>query len=314
MATTTHATGMKKILKPIAVSVALLVSLGLTAARVGHVRFNRLVKRDVETLLAQSRPERGTVVTEAMLTNLPAPVRRYLTYTGIVGKPLVRTVHLRQKGAMRMGAGQPSIPLDAEEWYTVQPPGFVWEGTLHAGPLPLAGVRDMYRDGTGNMLVKVGSLFTVVDGKGVEMDQGAMMRYLSEMIWFPAAFLGDNISFAAVNETSARVTITDHGRSATGTLVFDTEGRITEFVAEHYRMVNRAYRLGMWFTPITEYGERAGLNLPVRDKAVWRLPEGDLEYFDATITELDYNVAGRDDAEAIPAAGYATGIPAAAQA
>lgn len=300
MAPTTHATGMKKILKPITVSVVSLLSLGVAAVSAGYVGFNRLVKRDVETLLAQSRPERDTVVTEAMLAGLPAPVRRYLTYTGIVGKPSVQTVHLRQKGAMHLGADQPRIPLDAEQWYTVQPPGFVWEGTMHAGPLPLARARDMYRGGKGNMLVKVGSLFTVVDGKGAEMDQGAMMRYLSEMIWFPAAFLGDNISFEAVDETSARVTLADHGKSVTGTLKFDADGRVTEFVAKRYRMVDGGYQLETWSAPVTEYGELAGLNLPVRGKAVWKLPAGDLEYFDVIITELEYNGIGRGDAEVYP--------------
>ncbi|HET9082656.1 MAG TPA: DUF6544 family protein [Trebonia sp.] len=60
------------------------------------------------------------------------------------------------------------------------------------------------------------------------MDQAEMMRYLSEMIWFPAAFLAGNISFQAVDDSSAQVTLTDHGRTATGTLFFDTEGRLTD--------------------------------------------------------------------------------------
>jgi len=38
---------------------------------------------------------------------------------------------------------------------------------------------------------------------GSEIDQGAMMRYLNEMTWFPAAFLGENISWRAIDDTSA---------------------------------------------------------------------------------------------------------------
>jgi hypothetical protein len=71
------------------------------------------------------------------------------------------------------------------------------------------------------MLIKAASLFTVADARGKEMDQGEMMRYLSEMMWFPSAFLEDNISFEAADATSARVTLTDHGTAATGTLFFD---------------------------------------------------------------------------------------------
>ena len=132
---------------------------------------------------------------------------------------------------MRLQPGQPWMPLDAEEHYSVQPPGFVWAGTVRLGPLPVARARDMYAGGKGRMLVKVASLWPVVDASGEQMDRAAMMRYLSEMIWFPAAFLADNISFEAVDDSSARVTLTDHGRTATGTLVFDQEGRLTNFVA-----------------------------------------------------------------------------------
>jgi hypothetical protein len=45
---------------------------------------------------------------------------------------------------------------------------------------------------------------------------------------------------------------------------------------------------------MTEYGTLAGLNLPVRGQAVWKLPEGDFSYIDVTITELDYNALARD--------------------
>ena len=84
------------------------------------------------------------------------------------------------------------------------------------------------------MLVKVASLWPVVDASGEQMDQAEMMRYLSEMIWFPIAFLADNISFEAVGDSSARVILTDHGRAATGTLFFDRQGRVTDYVAQRY--------------------------------------------------------------------------------
>jgi hypothetical protein len=73
------------------------------------------------------------------------------------------------------------------------------------------------------------------------MDQGAMMRYLSEMIWFPTAFLGDNVSFEPVDDRSARVTLTDGGRAASATMVFDEIGKLVDFVAERYRTVDGGF-------------------------------------------------------------------------
>lgn len=77
---------------------------------------------------------------------------------------------------MRPGPGQPWMPLDAEEHYSVCPPGFVWAGVLHLGPLAVARARDMYAEGTGRMLVKVASLWPVVDASGAQVGQAAMMR------------------------------------------------------------------------------------------------------------------------------------------
>jgi|SRR5215216_6308374 len=283
---------MNRVLSWVAMTVALVLVGGLSVLLLGLRRFNRLVRRDIEAFFAQADPIREAVVTEEVLNDLPVPVQRYFSYTGVVGKPLVSTVHLKQKGAMHLSAEGAWIPLDAVQYYTVQPPGFVWDGTMHVGPFLLARARDRYTGGTGHMLVRAGSLVTVVNGEGEEMDQGAMMRYLSEMMWFPTAFLGDNISFRPVDDKSAQVQLTDHGRSVTGTMYYDEEGRLTDFVAKRYRMVEGGYDLETWSTPVIEYGELAGLKLPVRGKAVWKLPDGDLEYIDITITELEYN-AGR---------------------
>lgn len=283
---------MKRTLKRVAVPLAAL-SAGISAEVLGNRGFSRLVRGDVRALLGRASSSTGAgIVTEEMLTDLPEPVRRYLRHTGIVGKPLVRTVRLRQRGKMRPGPGRPWIPLDAEQHYSVEPSGFVWDGTLRVGPVRLGRARDMYRDGHGDMLVKVASLFTVVDARGEEMDQGSMMRYLSEMIWFPSAFLGANVSFEAVDQSSARVSLTDHGRTATGTLCFDGQGRVTEFVAKRCRIVEGRSDLETWSTPITGYGEFQGLRLPVRGKAIWKLADGDLEYIDVTITDLEYDTPG----------------------
>jgi hypothetical protein len=104
------------------------------------------------------------------------------------------------------------------------------------------------------------------------------------MIWFPSAFLEDNVSFEAVDPKSAHVILTHRGRTASGTLFFDPEGRLTEFVARRYDGAN----LETWSVSIAAYGQLEGLNLPVRGRAAWKLAEGDQEYIDVTITELHH--------------------------
>jgi hypothetical protein len=88
--------------------------------------------------------------------------------------------------------------------------------------------------------------------------------------------------------------LTDGGRTASGTLFFDGEGRPTDFVAKRYRMIDGRSELEARSTPITGYGEFEGLQLPVQGKAVWKVSAGDLEYIEVMITELEYDTADRD--------------------
>ena len=176
----------------------------------------------------------------------------------------------------------------------------MWAGTLRAGPVAVARARDMYAEGHGRMLVKVASLWPVADASGGQADQAAMMRYLSEMIWFPAAFLAGNISFEAVDDSSARVTLTDRGQTATATLFFDEQGRLIDLVAKRYRTAD-ASDPETWSTPVTGYGEFGGLRLPARGKAIYKLPGGDLDYIDVTITGLRYDTGPADTLSAAPA-------------
>lgn len=266
---------------------ALALTAGVAAEALAGRAFARLVRDDVRALDAGASRDDVRLVSEEMLVGLPEPVQRYLRFTGVVGKPFVRRVHLRQRGRMRLGRGQSWVPLKAEQWYTVHPPGFVWDCTLFAGPVPVVRARDLYRAGEGHMLVKAVSAFTVADAKGEELDQGEMMRYLNEMMWFPSAFLEGNVSFDAVDSTSARVTLSDHGTEVSAMMFFDAHGRLTEFVGQRYA----GSQLETWTVPVVAYGALAGLQLPTRCRAVWKLARGDQEYIDAMITELDHDPA-----------------------
>jgi hypothetical protein len=66
------------------------------------------------------------LVTSDVLEGLPAPVQRYMAYTGVVGTPWIKTVRLKQVGKFRQGSDRPWMPLAAEEFYTTDPPSLTW--------------------------------------------------------------------------------------------------------------------------------------------------------------------------------------------
>jgi hypothetical protein len=226
-----------------------------------------------------------------MLQDLPGPVQRYMMYTGVVGKPWIDTVHLKQVGRFRQGPDRPWMPMLAEEFYTTDPPTLIWNARFKIAGLPLLRAKDKYESGQGHMFGKLAGLFTIFDVRGEKLDQATMVRYLNEIMWFPTAFLGGNITWHDVDDHSAQVTFNDCGKSVSGRMIFDDVGRLTNFTTMRYREIGGEFSLDPWSTPITGYGVRAGLNLPVRGQAVWNLPSGDLSYADLEITGVEYNSA-----------------------
>lgn len=228
------------------------------------------------------------VVTLGMINRLPEPVQRYMRWTGVVGKPWIRTACVRQEGRFRLGADRPWMPMKAEQVYTIDPPGMEWRARFKMFGLPLFSANDSYRDGQGHMFGKAAGVFTLFDDRSEKLTMGTLTRYLSEMIWFPIAYLGDNVTWTAVDDRSADVTLTDHGRTASGRMFFDELGRPTTFEAMRYKEDKGTYTLLPWHTPIFEWGERGGLNIPVRGEVYWVMPQGKLTYGDFNIVAVEH--------------------------
>ncbi len=229
------------------------------------------------------------IVTADMLKDLPEPAQRYLNYTGVIGQPWINTVRVKYAGVFRLGADKPWMPIKAEQVYTTNPPGFHWKARLKMFGLWLAKGDDTYKAGHGHMFGKIAGLYTIFDARGPELDQGTMLRYLNETTWFPIALLSDYITWQAADDHAFDVTFTDCGKSVTARLIVDDSGRLINFVTRRYRENKGTYTLDTWTTPMTEYGVLAGLNLPIRGQAVWKLSTGDLPYADLTLTEVEYN-------------------------
>jgi hypothetical protein len=250
-------------------------------------RWSQSIDGDIRRLTAAASQD-VRVVTEDMLRALPAPVQRYLAQSGVVGRAIPNTIRLTQSGRIRSGKDASWMNLEAEEFYSTNPPAFVWKASLPARSLPVVLGRDEYLDGQGSILMKMGSLFPVAQAEGGALNEAALMRYLNEMMWFPAAFLGSNVTWTAIDDGSAQVALGDRGMSATATMFFDAEGKPVNFRATRFNTTTG--KLETWETPVTAYGTFAGVNLPVKGSAVWKLADGDVTYIELEIPLVEYDL------------------------
>jgi hypothetical protein len=175
-------------------------------------------------------------------------------------------------------------------YFSVNPPAFVWLGQIAAGPFSIVSARDSYLYKSGRMFIQMLGVKTIGDVRGKELDHSSLVRYLNDMMWFPTAFLLDNVRWEAVGDNSARVTLTDDGLSASAVMYFDEKGVLINFSSDRYHEVNGVYVKDTWETPMTGYGTFNGLRLPVKGEAVWRMNSGDFTYIKLEVTALEYNV------------------------
>ncbi|MBA7688990.1 hypothetical protein ES703_97482 [subsurface metagenome] len=182
-------------------------------------------KREVADMFADVNDTAPEVVTEADLEALPEPVQRYLHYSGIVGKEHIRTVRLRQQGSMRIKVGGPWLALKAVQYYTTDPPAFLWRGSVKPMPLLWVAARDASLEGRGNLVVRLLGLFKIADARAPELDQGTLLRYLSEGIWFPTVYLEDYIQWEAIDSVSARATMSYGEVRASAVFYFNELGQ-----------------------------------------------------------------------------------------
>ncbi len=227
-----------------------------------------------------------TTVTEERIAGLPVPVKRTLRRSGVVGAEVPTTVTLQQRGEILIRDRW--LPFTADQDYTLDPPGFQWRATVRLAKLPVALAVDSLDAGKGWMHVRLFGVKTVVDETGSEMDQGALMRWLNETVWFPQVWATDLISWEPIDDTSAMGSVTVGGLTVSAEFRFDGEGRFVDFRADRYRATDRGFELDRWATPISAHASFGGFEVPSAGRAVWLLDSGELEYIRLQITDLHY--------------------------
>jgi hypothetical protein len=282
--------GRFKMWQMLLAGLGIIILLGIIIIGAGSLNFRNSFNANANEVLAANISNKG-IITEKDLAGLPDTVKRYLRYTGVIDKEKINTVRLKQKGTLRQTTEDSWKSITAVEYFSVSSPSFVWMGQMTVGPFSIIAARDSYLEKHGRMFIKMLGVKTIGDVEGEEMDYSSLVRYLNEMMWFPTAFVNDNIRWDAIDNNSARVTITDDTKSASAILFFNEKGAITNFVGERYHEVNGLYVKDIWETPMTDYGEFNGLQLPIRGYALWKMSSGDFSYINLEITELEYNIA-----------------------
>jgi hypothetical protein len=253
-------------------------------------RFNKMAATESRTILARVAGENKVIVTKEMLAHLPPVVQQWLTLSGIVGKEKTTTIRLKQKGVLRTGPLSKWMPFETREYFSVTEPAFVWTTKVQMMPWVNLSGRDKFECGHGEMVIKLFSLWNIAyAANDAKTDTAAMLRYLAETSWFPAAALSDYIKWEPIDATSAKATMTFDGISVSGIFTFTKNGDMQSFSADRYYGTGKNATLESWLVQSEAWREFHGIRVASKSTLTWKLKTGDFHWATIELTDMDFN-------------------------
>jgi len=226
---------------------------------------------------------------------LPAPVQRYFRTALTEGQLMLLAARMEQAGTFNLSeTGEHWRPFRATQRVIIRRPGFDWEARIAMLPGLKVRVHDAYVAGEGLLHASLGGLVPLVRLRGTkDVAQGELMRFLAEAAWYPTALLpSQGVRWEAVDDGSARATLTDGETTVTLLYRFDGAGLIESVRAEaRGRTVAGAVVPTPWEGRWSEYELHHGMQIPVAGEVAWILPEGPRPYWRGRLTNISYEFA-----------------------
>lgn len=265
--------------------VSILLSVILFAAGIliaGRIHLSVQFAKQVKSLYSSTGELQTGKFRYSQLEGLPDPVQRYFRHVLKEGQQYTSFARIRHSGTFKTGLDRGWVTIRGEQYYTVKKPGFIWKGETS-----MFTARDMFINNKGSLKVQLFSLLTIVDAQGPAYDQGELLRWLGECVWFPTALLpSEYISWTAIDSSAAMLNMNYNGLTVYYKVTFNEKDEISTMETKRYMDGNR---LEAWIGTPSDYREINSTVIPVKIEGAWKLDTGYFAYARFILEDIDYN-------------------------
>ena len=263
--------------------IEIIIVLLLLPLIIGRIVLYMQFKREVKQLFGESLSNSHQCFSYSELEGLPEPVQRYFKHVLKDGQTCISSARLTHDGCFKPNLEKGWVTIIGEEYFTVYKPGFVWKGNTN-----LFTARDMFIADKGRLVISLLSLIKIADAKGDTYNQGELLRWLSESVWFPTNLLpNDRLRWEAIDMHTAKLTFDYNGLSINLIVTINSLGEITEMESKRFMKEDK---LETWIVRPSNYTERNNVIIPNTAEALWRLESGDHCYAKFQLKALEYDI------------------------
>ena len=239
------------------------------------------IQSEKAMLKAQTADLSDKVYREGQIQGMPEPVQRFFKNVLKDGQPYISSVYVKHDGRFKTALNNEWINIEGEQFFSVEEPGFLW-----IGKTPLFTVRDMYISGKGQIKIFLLNIFKVFNGKGPAYNQGELLRWLGENVWFPTNLLpGSRLQWSPIDEGRATLTFRFRNQKIHYKVSINEAGEITKLETRRY-MGEKS--LETWIGKVSCYKEVYGMKIPMVIEAIWKLSDGEHSYAKFNVRKILY--------------------------
>lgn len=276
----------------------LLLGLALAAVALSVWRLadHRADQAEMIRLLAM-QPGNPARFTADLVADLPEPARRYFTFSITEGTPLLTVAKIDMQGKFSLGSkNAPDYMSMKARQVLAAPHGFDWKMSGGSGLVRMSGSDS----GRWTRFWMAGLVPVARFGADPDHTRSAFGRYAAEAaFWTPAALLpGPDISWMAVDEDTARFTMTHEGIEQAVDLTLDASGQPVAVKFQRWSNANPEgiHRLQPFGGYLSDFQEVQGFRLPMHIEAGNFFGTNDyFPFFIADVSKVQFPTGARQD-------------------
>ncbi len=236
-------------------TLANIIILAGTIIGYGASSFYHVYQRDVSFNLSHPGSHSESLLTEKDIIDLPEPVKKYIRYTGSLGKPKVTNFRIDFSGKIRKNEQSAWMPFSSEQYNFMGATTRLFFMKAVMKGLPVTGFH-CFKNGNAYMDIRLFSLFKVQYLTGKEMGIAETVTFFNDMCCMaPATLIDKRIKWLGSDNNSANAEFSNNGITISARLLREVDG---------YRLATSA-------------------------EAVYTYPEGDLCYGTFSLKHITYN-------------------------